>query len=152
MSLYSLLARKTAQEWSLSFRKYVSELSSRCTLTVITTDDCTYKPTWYTVVKVCTLASISPQFQPSTMCYVGTVYHLVRVSGSKQFSIWTPDLDDPPFPRVASEKVETRGKWKPVSISLQQYIMLRGGGGQDRVVLWCLSKTLSGPAHGWTTS
>ena len=53
---------------------------------------------------------------------------------TEQFSIWTPDLDDPPFPRMASEKVETRGKWKPVSISSQQYIMLGGGGGQDRVV------------------
>jgi hypothetical protein len=29
---------------------------------------------------------------------------------TEQFSIWTPDLDDPPFPRAASERVETRGK------------------------------------------
>ena len=29
---------------------------------------------------------------------------------TEQFSIWTPDLDDPPFQREASEKVETRGK------------------------------------------
>ena len=28
-----------------------------------------------------------PQFQPSTMCYVGTVYHLVRVSGRTIFDL-----------------------------------------------------------------
>ena len=38
-------------------------------------------------MKVCTLASISPQFQPSTMCYVETVYHLVRVSGRTIFDL-----------------------------------------------------------------
>ena len=38
-------------------------------------------------MKVCTLASISPQFQPSTMCYVETVYHLVRVSGRTNFDL-----------------------------------------------------------------
>ena len=62
----------------------------RCTLTVKTTVGCTYTPTWYTVVKICTLASISPQFQPSTMCYVETVYHLVRVSGPNNFRFGRP--------------------------------------------------------------
>ena len=31
-----------------------------------------------------------PQFQPSTICYVGTVYHLVRMSGRTKFRFGRP--------------------------------------------------------------
>ena len=58
---------------------------------------------------------------------IDTGFHFLRVStfsdaacgngGSsksgvqmKEYPIWTPNLDDPPFPHAASERVETRGK------------------------------------------